>query len=234
LRATGFRKTGAGFAVILLRAGAFLLIFFLLAFFLDEGFFPATGFVFDAFFLLAFFLAAGFFFDAFFLATDLFFDAFFLLAFFLAAGFFFDAFFLATDFFLATFFLDDFLATGFFRVTAFFFDAFFVDAFFLLTLDFLPTDFFLLTELRLAALFREAFAGLRFLLALFFAGISYSCRSEKNAQLYIDGADMEALKSRFSSTVNLARHACRAIAIFGWRLGPEARKDGRFGDSVFS
>jgi hypothetical protein len=38
----------------------------------------------------------------------------------------------------------------------------------------------------------------RFLLADFFARISYSCRSEKNAQLYIAAADMEGFKTGFS------------------------------------
>ena len=73
------------------------------------------------------------------------------------------------------------------------------DDFLLVTLRFLPAVFDLLIGLRFAAFFREVFAGLRFLLAVFFAGISYSCRFEKNAQLYIDDADMEAFKLRFST-----------------------------------
>ena len=49
----------------------------------------------------------------------------------------------------------------------------------------------------MAAFFREDLAALRFLLAVFFAGISTSCRFEKNAQLYIACTDMEARISRF-------------------------------------
>jgi len=68
-------------------------------------------------------------------------------------------------------FLVDFLPAGFFRAAAFFFGAFFAEAFFLVTLVFLAAAFFLPTTLRLTAFVREAFAGLRFLLAVFFAGI---------------------------------------------------------------
>jgi len=83
-------------------------------------------------------------------------------------------FFAACIFRLTFFFVDflvDFLLAGFFRATAFFFGIFFADAFFLVTLDFLAVVFFLPTTFFLATFFREAFAGLRFLLAVFFAGI---------------------------------------------------------------
>jgi hypothetical protein len=68
-------------------------------------------------------------------------------------------------------FFVDFLLAGFFRATVFFFGAFFAEAFFLVTLDFLAVVFFLPTTFFLAAFFREAFAVLRFLLAVFLAGI---------------------------------------------------------------
>jgi hypothetical protein len=160
-----------------------------------------AGFFFDTFFFVDFF-AAGFFLVTFSLLAERFFATFFLVAFFLDP-----------DCFLADF-LADFFAAGFLRATVFFFDAFFVDAFFLVTLDFFPADFFLLTGLRLATLFREGFADFRFLLALFFAGMSYSCRFEKNAQLYIDGADMEALKISISSMLKSSERAARPECLF--------------------
>ncbi|MDH4073054.1 MAG: hypothetical protein OEV41_08120, partial [Gammaproteobacteria bacterium] len=101
---------------------------------------------------------------------------FFLLTFFFEAAFFFATFFFETFFFAAGFLRDD---------------AFFGDTFFLLTFRFDPWDVFRVTGLRPAAFFREAFAGARFLLAVFFAGIIFSCRSEKNAQLYIAVVHME-------------------------------------------
>jgi hypothetical protein len=106
--------------------------------------------------------------------------------------------FLATAFFFATFFLADFFTAGFFRATAFLRVDFLAVTFFLLTLLDFVAAFFLVEGLPLATFFREALAGLRFLLAVFFAGIFYSYRSEKNAQLYIGCADMEARISRFS------------------------------------
>jgi hypothetical protein len=171
-------------AAIFLRLGAFLAAFFLLA-----GFFAA--------FLAAFFLAAGFFFATFFFfaagfLTTRFLAARFLLARLLAADFFATAFLFATFFLLAAFF-----AAGFFRATAFFFDDFFAATFLFDTLVFFPDDFFRVDGLRLAAFLREDLAGLRFLLAVFFAGILTSYRFEKNAQLYIAGQYMEARNSRF-------------------------------------
>lgn len=215
LRGEGFRSTGSGFATSFLRTGALWLTFLLPAFFLAEGLVLATFFL-DAFlatgfFLLTFFLLAGFFFETFFLVT----------------------FFLDPDFFLDTFFVD-FFAAGFLRATVFFFDAFFVDAFFLVTFDFLPVGFFLLTGVRLAAFFREVLAGLRFLLALFFAGIVYSCRFEKNAQLYIDECDMEALKKTFSRQSKFIHQSCQMAAICDRRKGYQARFGGCFRDIVFS
>jgi len=116
----------------------------------------------------------------------------FLLARRLAADFFATAFLFATFFLLAAFF-----AAGFFRATAFFFDDFFAATFLFVTFRFFPDDFFRVDGLLLAAFLREDLAGLRFLLAVFFAGISISYRFEKNAQLYIAGLYMEAQFSRF-------------------------------------
>jgi len=219
LRGAGFRSTGSGFATSFLRGGA-----------LRDGALRL------AFFLLAFFLDAGFFFDAF-IAAGFFLLTFFLLAFFLLVGFFFPtllaAFFLDAGRFLATFFLADFFATGFLRATVFFFDDFFVDAFFLVTFDFLPAGFFLLIGLRLATFFREGLAGFRFVLALFFAGISYSCRFEKNAALYIDDADMEAPKNTFSE--ELGFHHLIPFPVWNVTLASsrQARNGVGFVDTVF-
>ncbi|MGH2568563.1 MAG: hypothetical protein ACRDGA_09505, partial [Bacteroidota bacterium] len=58
-------------------------------------------------------------------------------------------------------------------------------AFFLLTPVFFPDDFFRDADFREVAVLREERALLRCLLAAFFAGISYSCRFEKNAELYM-------------------------------------------------
>ncbi len=148
-------------AAIFLRPGAFFAAFFLATFFLATGFFLA------AFFFATFFFLAGFF-DAGLLAAR------FLLARLLAADF------LATAFLFATFFLlADFFPAGFLRATAFFLDAFFADIVFFVTLRLFPAVFFLADGLRFAAFFREALAGLRFLLAVFFAGILNSCRPRK-------------------------------------------------------
>jgi len=155
------------------------------------GVFMAAFLVLTAFFLLTFLLAAGFFFATFFLLAAFFAAGFlaarFLLARLLAADF------LATAFLFATFLLlADFFAAGFFRAIAFC-----ADLFFFVTLGFFPAVFFLADGLRLTAFFREVLAGLRFLLAVFFAGIFNSYRSEKNAQLYIAYWFMEARISRF-------------------------------------
>ena len=156
----------------------------------------AAFLVLTAFFLAIFFLATGFFFVTVFLLAR-FFTGDFAAARFLDARLF-AADFLATAFLFVTFFFRaDFFAAGFFRATDFFLDDFFADTFFLLTVLFLVTGFFLVDGLLLAAFFREAFAGLRFLLAVFFAGIVNSYRSEKNAQLYIACRHMEARISRF-------------------------------------
>lgn len=108
---------------------------------------------------------------------------------------FFVTFFLA-DFFDADFFADffaDFLeVAGFFRAAAFFLDAFFAGDFLALTLRFLPAAFLLAVDFRDAVVFLPVPARFCFLLAAFFAGMFHSCRSEKNAELYIGWPNMEA------------------------------------------
>ena len=223
-RGTGILRT----AIFLLAVTFFLATFLLIAFFFAAGFFFETfllaafffvtsGFFFNTFRLLtflvrpAFFLVAGFFLTTFRLLA--FFPAAFFLAVFLAA-FFFATFFLVTffrvtfffaAFFLATFFrVTFFLAAGFLRATVLFFAPFFAEDFLRFTVRCLPIAFFLAAALLFAAVFREPFAGLRVLLAVFFAGIFYSYRIEKNAQLYIDLMDMEALKRPFFTASKLA------------------------------
>ncbi len=95
------------------------------------------------------------------------------------------------------FFLADFFAIVAFLRRAVFLGDFFGDVAFLLTLDFFPADFFRDDDLRDAAFCREATALARFLLAAFLAAIVDSCRSKKNAELYIDCADMEVQKQGF-------------------------------------
>jgi hypothetical protein len=96
--------------------------------------------------------------------------------------------------------------------------------FFLTTFDFFADVFFRATGFRFAAFFREAFvAGLRFLLAVFFAGIFDSCRSEKNAQLYIAAVDMEASKTGFFRRRRKREFAALGRLIGGARLAPETR-----------
>ncbi|HEX5766026.1 MAG TPA: hypothetical protein VFY27_10700, partial [Woeseiaceae bacterium] len=102
---------------------------------------------------------------------------------------------LEADFFVdfrADFFVDFFDPAGFFRAADFFFDAFFVEAFFALTLRFLPGAFLLAADFPDAVVFLPPPARFGFLLAAFFAGIFHSCRSEKNAELYIGCPNMEA------------------------------------------
>ena len=109
-----------------------------------------------------------------------------------------------------------FLLAAFLRLVFFLLD-FLLDAFFLLV-AFLDTDFFfreagflrlvflveaVLREAFLDAFLREAVV-FRFLLAAFFAAISYSCRNEKRAGLYIACAYMEAL---YSAVFGVARSA---------------------------
>jgi hypothetical protein len=112
---------------------------------------------------------------------------------FFLAGAFFPDFFFAADFFeTGFFFVGFFLATDFLRVDAFFKGFFFDEDFFLVTLVFFPAAFIRDDDLRDAAFLRAAAALVRFLLAAFLAGIIDSCRSEKNAGLYIDFDHMEA------------------------------------------
>ncbi|HEX7719547.1 MAG TPA: hypothetical protein VF389_07065, partial [Woeseiaceae bacterium] len=108
--------------------------------------------------------------------------------------------------FLVFFFLLGFRAAAFFRAAGFFFDTFLAEdfVFVLLTLRFVPEVFLLAAGLREELLFREepldedllgllVPARFAFLLAAFLAGMVSSCRSEKNAELYIGCQDMEAL-----------------------------------------
>ena len=86
-------------------------------------------------------------------------------------------FFLAGDFLLAAFFRD-----AFFRGAVFFRVADVV--FFLVAVRFFEA-FLLAPALRVAAFLPEAGAFFRCLLAVFFAGIFYSCRTEKRRGLYM-------------------------------------------------
>ena len=112
----------------------------------------------------------------------------FLLTFFVA---FFRADFFDADFF-AAFFADFPDVAGFFRAAGFFFDDFFPVAFLALTLRFLPAAFLPAVDFRDADAFLPVPARFCFLLAAFFAGMFHSCRSEKNAELYIGCPNMEA------------------------------------------
>jgi hypothetical protein len=154
------------------------------AFFLLADFFTLVDFFEDDLLLLAGFLRLGAFLACFFLLEDFFF----------AAGILREAFFLATAFFPAAFFF----AAGFFRTAALRED-FFFDNFFLVTLAFFPEDFFLDGDFRDAAFLREAADLARLFVEAFLAAISCSCRSEKNAGLYIDCCHMEARKQGFFS-----------------------------------
>ncbi len=152
----------------------------LVDFFLPEAF---RGVAFAAFFFAAFFVAPRF----------------------LAVVFLVD--FFAADFFLL-FFLLGFRVAAFFRV-GFFFDTFLVDDlaadFFLvlLTLRFVPEVFLLAPGFREALFVLLVPARLAFLLAAFLAGMVGSCRSEKNAELYIGCLDMEALISGYFGSFRL-------------------------------
>ncbi|MGH8193049.1 MAG: hypothetical protein ACREQ8_01430 [Woeseiaceae bacterium] len=110
---------------------------------------------------------------------------------------------LAGAFFRITFFPEDFFPVdrraAFLGAADLFFATFFLDDFLLLTLRFLPVVFLLAGgDLRVAAFFLLAAARFRCLLAAFLAGMFDSCRSEKNAGLYIAGPNMEARKRGFS------------------------------------
>ena len=162
-----------------------------LAVFLRAADFPALF----ADFLLCFFVA--------FFLSD-FFDADFFAAFFAdlpdAAGFL-----RAADFFFDAFFFD-----------TFFFDAFFAGDFFALTLRFLPAAFLLAVDFRDAVVFLPVPARFCFLLAAFFAGMFHSCRSEKNAELYIGCRNMEPYLNRiFPGFGTLSRPSPWRISGFG-------------------
>jgi hypothetical protein len=104
--------------------------------------------------------------------------------------------FFLTDFFDADFFVDFLEVAGFFPAAAFFLDAFFAGDFFALTLRFLPAAFLRAVDFRDAVVFLPVPARFCFLLAAFFAGMFHSCRSEKNAELYIGCPNMEAYLNR--------------------------------------
>lgn len=97
----------------------------------------------------------------------------------------------------AVLFLAGFLAAVAFLRPAAFVAAFLGVADFLLTFDFFPVDFFLDDDPRVAAFRRGADARARCLLVAFLAAIPDSCRSEKNAELYIACVYMEAQKQAF-------------------------------------
>jgi hypothetical protein len=128
------------------------------------------------FFLPETFFFAGVF-AVFFLGVD------FLVAF-LGEDFFAD---LLAEAFFVLFFLLGFRAADFFRAAGFFFDALLAEvrALLLLTLRFFPEAFLPAAALRAEPFGRLTTARFRFLLAAFLAGMVCSCRSEKNAELYI-------------------------------------------------
>jgi len=106
------------------------------------------------------------------------------------------------DFFAPAFlepdFFAGFLAAGFAPAAVFFFfDAFFAEDFFALIFCFLPVAFLPAVDLRDAAAFLPVPGRFCFLLAAFFARMFDSCRSEKNAELYIGCLDMEAQNPAF-------------------------------------
>jgi hypothetical protein len=138
----------------------------------------------------------------------------FLLTFFVA---FFLTEFLEPDFLVAfrvDFFADFFDVAGFLRAPDFFFDAFLVEDFLALTLDFLPAAFLLAVDFRDAVVFLPLPARFCFLPADFFAGMFHSCRSEKNAELYIGYPNMEAQFPLFFPVLQAftADHFCRRRA----------------------
>jgi hypothetical protein len=106
---------------------------------------------------------------------------------------------LPADFLRPAFFTVDFFAAGFFRAAAFFVGAFFRDDFFVLNLRLFPEAFLPAAGLRDAAFFLPVPACFCFLLAAFFAGMFHSCRSEKNAELYIACWNLEPHFQRFSA-----------------------------------
>lgn len=87
--------------------------------------------------------------------------------------------------FLAGFFFATFFFEIFFLATGFFFEpAFFPATFFLLTFRFTPAVVLAMTGFLLAAFFRETLEGLRFLLAVFFAGIFFAPAGPRKTRNY--------------------------------------------------
>jgi hypothetical protein len=96
---------------------------------------------------------------------------------------------LPAEAFFVLFFRPGFRAADFFPTAGFFFDVFLAEdrvlLLVLLTLRFFPEAFLPAAALRPEPLGRLTTARFRFLLAAFLAGMVCSCRSEKNAELYI-------------------------------------------------
>jgi hypothetical protein len=168
--------------------------------------FPAAG---ALFFVLVdlredvFFVAVAFFLAATFLVPTFFELGFFELGFFDAA--FLAVFFLLTAFFFATFFLLTFFFAVFLPEAAFLLlDAV---AFFLVTLRFLGAAL-PAAALRGADFFLAVVDVFRCLLAVFFAGIFYSWRTEKRRGLYMACAGMEA---RFQPVFSHLLRDCRFV-----------------------
>lgn len=103
--------------------------------------------------------------------------------------------------FFVLFFLLGLRTAAFFRAAGFFFETFLAEdlaadfVLVLLTLRFVPEVFLLAPGLREVLLGLLVPARFAFLLAAFLAGMVSSCRSEKNAELYIGCQHMEALIS---------------------------------------
>ena len=87
--------------------------------------------------------------------------------------------------FLTGFFFETFFFEIFFLAAGFFFDPALSPAtFFLVTFCFTPAVFLVMTGFLLAAFFRGALAGLRFLLAVFFAGIFFAPAGPRKTRNY--------------------------------------------------
>jgi hypothetical protein len=103
-------------------------------------------------------------------------------------------------FFRVAFLEEAFLRAAFLGVAFLFLATFLFDDFLLVTLRFLPLVFLLAgADLRVAAFFLLAAVRFRFLLAVVFAGMLDSCRSEKNAGLYRARLNLEARSGAFSA-----------------------------------
>jgi hypothetical protein len=129
--------------------------------------------------------------------------------------------------FLAGFLADFFGVDAFLRGTDFFFDAFFFEDFFALTLRFLPAAFLLAVAFREAVVFLPLPARFGFLLAAFFAGMLHSCRSEKNAELYIGCPNMEAqFHAIFRGPQGFSTRGRDGTVVMPQRIPPSPRSSG--------